>query len=49
MCIADSQGDAEELKKKDKPKTLFDYVNVQLIIFINENCLSFVANCHATD
>lgn len=45
--LAETQGDIEELKKK--LETLYGYVNVELIILINETCLSFVANCHATD
>ena len=46
--LAETQGDIEEFKKK-RLETLYGYVNVELIILINENCLSFVANCHATD
>jgi len=45
--LAETQGDIEELKKM--LETLYGYVNIELIILINENCLSFVANCHATD
>ena len=47
--LAETQGDIEEFKKKKRLETLYGYVNVELIILINENCLSFVANCHATD